>query len=210
MTYKGHGCGPRGRIEIDLPEALMAMRGGRGWQGGWGPFHFDFGDEESGWGGGRRRRRTQLGSEDLRLLLLFLIAEKPRHGYDLIKAVEQLSEGTYVPSPGVVYPTLTMLQDMGHIEELPGEGSRKTYQATDEGRAFLEERGDQMSDVLERLDTMGEGRRRTNAGPVLGRAVKNVMTALSHRIGRDGLNEELLHEIAAVLDEAAQRIERVK
>jgi DNA-binding PadR family transcriptional regulator len=209
MRYR-HGCGPRGHIEIDIPEGLMAMRGGRGWQGQWGPFHFDFGDEDDrGWGRGRRRR-TQLGSDDLRLLLLFLIADKPRHGYDLIKAVEQLSDGSYVPSAGVVYPTLTMLQDMGHIEELPGEGARKTYQVTDEGRAFLEERADEMPELLERLGEMGARHRPTSAGPTIGRAVRNLMTALTHRIGRDGVSDDLLHEIAAILDEAAQRIERVK
>ena len=54
MRHRHHGCGPRGRFEINLPEGLMAMRGGRGWQGNWGPFHFDFGDE--GWSGGRGRR----------------------------------------------------------------------------------------------------------------------------------------------------------
>ena len=205
-----HRCGPRGFIDIDIPEALFAM-GGRGWRGDWGPFHFDFGDGPGGWGDHPRRRRgTKLGAEDLRLLILFLIAEKPRHGYDIIKAVETLSDGRYAPSPGVVYPTLTMLQDLGHIEEVPEEGSRKTYQATAEGREWLEQEGLRMNDVLERLDSMGGGRRPDADSPQLGRAVKNLMTALSHRIGRDGLDEELLHEIAAILDEAAQKIERTK
>jgi len=119
-----HACGPRGHIEIAVPEALLAMRGGRGWEGNWGPFHFDFGDE--GWGGGRRGRRTRrmFESGELRLVLLKLIADEPRHGYDLIRAIEELTGGEYAPSPGVVYPTLTLLQDMGLIEEAPGEGAR--------------------------------------------------------------------------------------
>jgi len=205
-----HGCGPKGYIDIDIPEALFAM-GGRGWRGDWGPFHFDFGDGPGGWGDHPRRRRgSKLGAEDLRLLILFLIAEKPRHGYDIIKAVETMSDGRYAPSPGVVYPTLTMLQDLGHIEEVPEEGSRKTYQATAEGRTWLEEEGLRMNEVLERLDAMGGGQRKSADSPQLGRAVKNLMTALSQRISRDGLDEELLHEIAAILDEAAQRIERVR
>lgn len=210
MGNRHWGCGPRGRIDIDIPAALFAMRGGRG--GSWGPFHFEFDDDGRGGPGGRSRgrRRTQLGAEDMRLLLLFLIGEKPRHGYDLIKAVETLSDGQYVPSAGVVYPTLTMLVDMGHIEELPEEGARKTYQITDDGRAFLEEQGEAMSDLLVRMEGMGSGSRSATDSPQLGRAVKNLMTALSHRFGRDGLDDELLHEITAILDDAAQRIERVK
>jgi DNA-binding PadR family transcriptional regulator len=208
MRYR-HGCGPRGFVEINLPEGLLAMRGGHGWHGNWGPFHFDLGDDDRG-GRGRGRRRAQLNAEEMRLLLLFLIGDKPRHGYDLIKAVEELTDGSYVPSAGVVYPTLTMLLDMGHIEELPGEGARKTYQITQEGRAFLEEQGDAMQEILERLDSMGSSRRTARELPQLGRAVKNLMTALSHRVGRDGIDDELLHEIAAILDEAAQKIERTK
>jgi DNA-binding PadR family transcriptional regulator len=208
MRYR-HGCGPRGFVEINLPEGLLAMRGGHGWHGNWGPFHFDLGDDDRG-GRGRGRRRAQLNAEEMRLLLLFLIGDKPRHGYDLIKAVEELTDGSYVPSAGVVYPTLTMLLDMGHIEELPGEGARKTYQITQEGRAFLEEQGEAMQEILERLDSIGSSRRTARELPQLGRAVKNLMTALSHRVGRDGIDDELLHEIAAILDEAAQKIERTK
>jgi DNA-binding PadR family transcriptional regulator len=98
---------------------------------------------------------------------------------------------------------------MGLIEEAAGEGARKPFQVTDEGRTYLDERADEVESLFERLADLkpSDG---SMAGPAIGRAVKNLMTALSHRIGRDGLNEELLHEIAAILDEAAQRIERVK
>jgi DNA-binding PadR family transcriptional regulator len=187
----------------------MAMRGGRGWQGSWGPFHFDFGDE--GWSGGRRGRRSKrmFESGELRLVLLKLIADEPRHGYDLIRAIEDLTGGEYAPSPGIIYPTLTLLQDMGLIEEASGEGARKPFQATDEGRKHLEERAEEVEALFERLADLAPDERAT-AGPAIGRAIKNLMTALSHRIGRDGLDEELLHEIAAILDEAAQRVERVK
>jgi hypothetical protein len=111
--HGNRGCGPRGRFEFNVPEALFAMRGGRGWQGNWGPFHFDFDGEGFG-GGGRRGRRTRrmFESGELRLVLLKLIADEPRHGYDLIRAIEELTGGEYAPSPGVVYPTLTLLQDM--------------------------------------------------------------------------------------------------
>jgi len=209
MTHGHHGCGPRGRFEINIPEGFMAMRGGRGWQGSWGPFSFDFGDE--GWTGrGRgRRARRMFESGELRLVLLKLIADEPRHGYDLIRAIEEITGGEYAPSPGVVYPTLTLLQDMGLIEEAAVEGPRKPFQVTDEGRSHLAEREEEVEALFERLRDLAPRQDHT-AGPAIGRAVKNLMTALRHRVGREGLNDELLHEIAAILDEAAQRIERVK
>jgi DNA-binding PadR family transcriptional regulator len=146
---------------------------------------------------------------ELRLVLLKLIADEPRHGYDLIRAIEELTGGEYAPSPGVVYPTLTLLQDMGLVEEAAVEGPRKPFQATDEGRAHLEERSEEVEALFERLEEI-KPRSENMAGPAIGRAVKNLMTALSHRVRREGLNEELLHEIAAILDEAAQKIERIK
>src|SRR3954451_13306747 len=209
MMRHRHGCGPRGHIEIDLPQGLIAMGRGRGWQGSWGPFQFDFGDEGASWGRSGRRSRRMFESGELRLFLLKLIADEPRHGYDLIRAIEELTGGEYAPSPGVVYPTLTLLQDMGLIEEGAGKGPRKPFQVTDEGRAHLDERSEEVEALFERLTDL-KPRSEHMAGPAIGRAVKNLMTALSHRIGRDGLDEELLHEIAAILDEAAQRIERVK
>lgn len=209
MRHRHHGCGPRGRFEINIPEGLMAMRGGRGWQGSWGPFHFDMGDE--GWNGGRRGRRARrmFESGELRLVLLKLIADEPRHGYDLIRAVEGLTGGEYAPSPGIIYPTLTLLQDMGLIEEASGEGPRKPFQVTADGRAHLAERSEEVDALFQRLEEL-KAKDEHMAGPAIGRAVKNLMTALSHRVGRDGLDDELLHEIAAILDDAAQRIERIK
>ena len=188
--------------------------GGRGFRGGFGPFHFDFNEGPGGFGGGRggrggRRARRAVESGELRLVLLKLINEEPRHGYDLIRAIEELTGGEYVPSPGVVYPTLTLLQDMGLIEEAPGEGGRKPFEATEAGRKHLEEKEKEADAIFDRLADLAPDRDHS-AGPAISRAVKNVMTALSHRIGRDGLDDDLLHEIAAILDEAAQRIERVK
>lgn len=211
MTNRHHGCGPRGRFEISLPEGLMAMRGGRGWHGNWGPFHFDVEGSE-GWGrgrGGGRRRGRMFESGELRLVLLRLISEQPRHGYDLIRAIEELTGGEYAPSPGVVYPTLTLLQDMGLIEEAAGEGPRKPFQITEAGRAYLEENAQELEELIARLKDIAPSEERT-AGPAIGRAVKNLMMALRHRVGRDGLDDDLLHEIAAILDEAAQKIERTK
>ena len=198
MGHGRHGCGPRGHIEIALPEGLMAMRGGRGWQGNWGPFHFDFGDE--GWSGGRRGRRARrmFESGELRLVLLKLIVDEPRHGYDLIRAIEELTGGEYAPSPGIVYPTLTLLQDMGLIEEVAGKGSRKSFQATDEGRTHLEERNEEVEELFERLKDLAP-RAENTAGPAIGRAVKNLMTALGHRLRSEGFDEDLFLEVAAMM-----------
>jgi DNA-binding PadR family transcriptional regulator len=188
------------------------MSRGRGFSFGPGGFHFEFGDDDRGRGrgrGGSRGRRRMFESGELRLVLLKLIADEPRHGYDLIRAIETLTGGDYAPSPGIIYPTLTLLQDMGLIEEAKSKGPRRPFEVTDEGRAMLEEKADEIEALFERLEELAP-EARDSAGPAIGRAVKNLMSALSHRIGRDGLDEELLHEIAAILDEAAQRIERVK
>jgi len=206
----GGGCGPRG---FEFPEAVFAMGMGRGGRHGWGGRHSggDWGDWGGGWGGGHRhgRRGRVFDAGELRLVLLKLIADEPRHGYDLIRAVEELTHGVYAPSPGVVYPTLTMLQDMGLIEEAGEAGTRKAFAVTEEGRAHLAENGGQIEGLLARLEGLGSDRRRAGGAPIQ-RAVGNLLSAVWHRVTRDGVGEKTLHDIAAILDEAAQKIERVK
>src|ERR1044071_2912812 len=137
----GRDCGSNA---FDIPAGVFAMSlgGGRAWGRGFGG---DWGD----WGGGHRHgggrgRRRVFDSGELRLVLLKLIADQSRHGYDLIRAVEELTHGSYAPSPGVVYPTLTMLQDMGLIEEQQTEGSRKAFAISAEGKAHLAEKADEV------------------------------------------------------------------
>ena len=201
MRFRMGGCGPRG---FEFPEGLFAMGAGgpgRGW-GDWG-----WGAE---WGGGGRRGRRRLFEPgELRLVLLRLIADQPRHGYDLIRAIEEMTHGVYAPSPGVVYPTLTMLQDMGLIEESKGEGSRKAFAVTQEGEAHLAEKADEVEALLARLADLGSDQRKAGGAPIK-RAVGNLLSALWHRATRDDVDEETRHEIAAILDEAAQKIERLK
>jgi DNA-binding PadR family transcriptional regulator len=208
MRHRHGGCHPRGRIEIDVPDALLAI--GRR-SGGWGPFHFEF--DDNGWSGGRRgggrRSRRMFESGELRLVLLKLIADEPRHGYDLIRAIEELTGGEYAPSPGVVYPTLTLLQDMGLIEEAAGEGPRKPFQVTDEGRAHLEEKADEVESLFGRLEDLAP-KESHGGGATLGRGIQNLMAAIRNRVSRVGWDDELTHEITSILDEAAQRIERLK
>ncbi|HEX8936869.1 MAG TPA: PadR family transcriptional regulator [Sphingomicrobium sp.] len=208
MTHRTYGCGPRGRFEICLPDGLLAMRGGRGWHGSWGPFHFDFeGGEGRGWRGRRSRRAFESG--ELRLVLLKLIADEPRHGYDLIRAVEELTGGEYAPSPGVIYPTLTLLQDMGLIEEAAGEGPRKPFQITEAGTAHLEENREEIEELIARLQRLSPSHYPEGGSPVW-RAMRNLGMAIRNRMTRGDVTDETVHELAALIDEFAQRVERLK
>src|SRR3984893_16729387 len=94
-------------------------------------------------GGGRPRGRWRTGrmfeQGDLRYVILRLLEEKPRHGYEIIKELESRFGGSYAPSPGTVYPTLTMLEDLGYARVVPEEGGKKIYEITDEGRKYLAE-----------------------------------------------------------------------
>lgn len=204
MRHRHHGCGHRGRFEINIPEGLLAMRG-RGWRGGWGPFDFEGGEEG---GRGRRRGRVFEGGE-LRLVLLKLISDEPRHGYDLIRAIEELTGGSYAPSPGVIYPTLTLLQEMGLIEETAGEGARKPFGITDAGRAHLEENTEEADELIRRLKTLSPSYHPEGGSPVW-RAMRNLGMAIRNRLHHGEVTEETAHELAALIDEFAQRIERLK
>src|ERR1700751_4764626 len=120
-------------------------RGGPfGWRGG------------HGLGGGRMiGAGRMLAQGDLRLLALALIAEQPRHGYEIIKVLEDKTEGWYAPSPGVVYPTLTYLEEAGYVSAA-AEGAKKLYSITTEGKAHLKQNRDFVDAVMERFDAIGE------------------------------------------------------
>ena len=141
-------------------------------------------------------------------MLLKLIADQPRHGYELIRAIEELTGGAYVPSPGVIYPTLTLLQDMGRIEEAAAAGPRKAFAVTADGTAELEAKKPEVEALFARLAELASMRERTDGGPVR-RAMGNLRTVLLDRLSRDGVQSETMHEVAAILDEAARKIERL-
>ncbi|WP_247715078.1 PadR family transcriptional regulator [Qipengyuania mesophila] len=164
---------------------------------------FDFGPR----GGGRRRRRM-FGSGELRLVLLKLVADDPRHGYELIKAIEELTEGAYAPSPGTIYPTLALLEDEGAIAQATGDETRKAYEATEAGRAELDERADEVEALFERLSGHGE-HRRAYATPEMFRAIGNLAGVLKNRARSGKLDEETIREIVDLVDELAKKIERL-
>lgn len=189
--------------------AKLAMLRAAKFGGGWGgPFGGGFGgwDED---GEGRRGRRggRMFGSGELRLVLLKLIAEQPRHGYQLIKAVEDLTQGTYAPSPGVVYPTLSLLADEGAVAEAEGEGSRKAFAITEQGRAELADKEAEVARILARLADHGEGRRH-GPPPQVARALGNLLTVL-RQTKHKAHSEDHHNAIVDIIDEAAKRIERL-
>src|SRR5215471_17665724 len=111
---------------------------------------FGFGGRPGMGGGDMMRAGRMLAQGDLRLIALALIAEQPRHGYEIIKLLEDKTEGWYSPSPGIVYPTLTYLEDAGYVTA-QAEGSKKLYAITDQGKAHLEENREFVDAVMERL-----------------------------------------------------------
>jgi DNA-binding PadR family transcriptional regulator len=134
------------------PEKLLHMarhRRGRGFAHFVGSIMDEAGFDRTGFRTGRK-----LASDDLQLLLLALIAEKPSHGYDLIKLLEERSGGYYVPSPGMVYPALTYLEEAGYAAVEP-EGTKKQYRISEQGRGHLEANRASVEAMLSQLARIG-------------------------------------------------------
>jgi DNA-binding PadR family transcriptional regulator len=157
---------------------------------------------------GRGRRRRLFDSGELRLVLLKLIEEQPRHGYDLIREVEARSGGAYAPSPGVVYPTLTLLLDMGLIEEAGEATARKLFAVSDAGRSHLAEHAEELEGAFARLQAVAAMRERTDAAPVL-RAMENLKAAIQNRLSQEGVDKTVILDVADLVDEAARKVERL-
>ncbi|WP_324828162.1 PadR family transcriptional regulator [Qipengyuania zhejiangensis] len=158
-------------------------------------------------GGGRKRRRM-FAQGELRLVLLKLIADEPRHGYELIKAIEEMTGGSYSPSPGTIYPTLSLLEDEGVIAPAADGESRKAYHATDAGRVELDERSEEVDAIMERLCAQGEESEPLSS-PDLFRAVGNLASVLRNRARSGRLNEDTVREIVDLVDDLAKKVERL-
>ena len=169
---------------------------GRG-RGGWG-----FGGEF----GGRGPAGRPLEQGDLRWLTLDLIATQPRHGYEIIKAIADALSGHYTPSPGVIYPTLTLLEETGLITS-EAQGPKKLYRLTDEGRAEVDAHA---ADIKAAKGRLAEANARFGGAPApeLVRAMNNLRAALQVRLAKGTLSTEALNAITAALDRAAGEIER--
>lgn len=213
MSWNRYGRGG-GWDKFAEAMAMMAMNGnvnfgGPGMKMRWRPDSDEGEDAEGFRDSARRGRRGRMfGQGELRLALLALIAEKPSHGYELIKGIEEMTGGAYAPSPGAVYPTLQMLADEGQIEEAEAEGAKKPFVATAQGREELETRKDEVEELMRRL-----GRHATRAermrSPDLFRAMGNLGSVLKNRARSGKLDERTINEIVDMIDEMAKRIERL-
>lgn len=150
---------------------------------------------------------------DLKLVVLALIAEQPRHGYEIIKVIEEKTSGIYSPSPGIVYPTLTFLEESGYLAS-ESEGSKKLYKITEEGEAYLKPNRDIVEAIMDRLSAFG--RRATKMRKAFGldadnnrlpqvvdAAISNLREAASKRLEAD---EEAETKIVEILMRAASEI----
>jgi DNA-binding PadR family transcriptional regulator len=162
-----------------------------------------------GFGGGAFRVGKMLADGDLRVVVLALLADGPRHGYDIIKAIEEKSHGIYSPSPGVVYPTLTYLEEAGYVTAT-SEGNKKIYAITDAGRTHLEENRDLADMALDGMEKFGrrmaqardwwEGARKGGKQP--DRDIPGVIDEVNDA------RRDLKEAIAEKLEDAAEEVQR--
>lgn len=177
---------------------------------GRGPRGFDERGDGMGHGGpggrgGRGERAERVfGRGDLPLIVLALIEISPRHGYEIIKAIEERCGGAYAPSPGAVYPTLTLLEEQDYVTSGESASGKKLYTITDLGRAYIGENRAQVDGILERLDMFA----RMQARRALPERVHQAMHALKHALlqNKSNWSEAEAERVAAVLEQAANAI----
>jgi DNA-binding PadR family transcriptional regulator len=134
-----------------------------------------------------------------------MVEKEPRHGYELMRAIEERMGGSYSPSPGVIYPTLSWLEDMGYALVV-AESGRKSYAISEEGKAFLKANRAAIEDIQARMGSGPRGRQGVPA-PII-RGMENLKLALRLRLRRGPLDSKAAEQITAVLDAAAQTVER--
>ncbi|MCB8839448.1 PadR family transcriptional regulator [Aurantimonas sp. VKM B-3413] len=157
--------------------------------------------------GGRGRRGGPFDYGDLRLLVLVMLMEKPSHGYELMKTIEERFEGRYSPSPGLIYPTLAWLQDGGLILLSPESAGRKRYEVSEAGRLFLQEHQERVEAILQRV-ARGEIGRGDIPEPILA-AMGELKRALRARLAADPSDAATVERIAGAIREAAATVGRM-
>ncbi|WP_380178684.1 PadR family transcriptional regulator [Kalamiella sp. sgz302252] len=155
----------------------------------------------------KKRREKMLDASDIRLLILHFISQGTAHGYELIKSIEELSKGEYSPSPGIIYPNLTLLEEMECIESRDPHAARKAYSLTAEGERQLAAHRDSLQFIINRLSSMAVLVNNRSI-PEVERAINNMRTALNMRLSQLNLPQQTLYDIIDALDEAARKIER--
>ena len=173
------------------------------------PFASEAGEGRRGHGGPGGRRGRMFDGGDLKLLVLQVLSRQPSHGYEVIKAIGEQVGGDYSPSPGTIYPLLTMLEDLGLAEAAATEGSRRQYALTEAGRAHLAEQAEALARIEARLaHTRDQARARRV--PDIQRAMENLKTALRLRFDGDTPPDEAtVRQIAEAIDRAAVEIGRL-
>jgi DNA-binding PadR family transcriptional regulator len=157
---------------------------------------------------GRWRGGRMFEQGDLRYVVLRLLEEKPRHGYEIIKALEERFGGMYSPSAGTVYPTLTLLEDMGYARVSVEEGGKKTYSITDEGRTYLAQNRSAVDDIFDRITELGSTFL-SDAVMDVNRAIKDVAQATYRGAPRVFQDKEAVTKIRETLDRATKEIEEI-
>ena len=160
---------------------------------------------------GRHARRGERGARpfdygELRLVVLSMIEKEPRHGYELMRTIEERMAGSYSPSPGVIYPTLSWLEDMGYAR-VEAESGRKSYAISEEGKAFVKANRAAIEDIQARMGSGQRGRPEGVPAPII-RGMENLKLALRLRLRHGPLDPKATEQISAALDVAAQTIER--
>ncbi len=184
-----------------------ARCGEKGFRGRHGEGEREFGGRGFGgreWGGRFRGRVFDTG--DLRFVILRLISEKPSYGYEIIKEIEERLGGSYAPSPGVVYPTLTLLEELGYVTVTVGDGTKKLHTITPEGAAALEANKAAIDALFERMHQAGAAFGKGRA-PQIMRAVENFRMALRLKTSQGSLNEDQIRKIVEAIDAAVKQIE---
>jgi DNA-binding PadR family transcriptional regulator len=196
------GPGGRGaRAGAGAGEAIEdGVRRGRHRHGGGGR-----GEREGGREGGRGRRVFDHG--DLRLVIMALLAEKPSYGYDIIKALEERVGGGYSPSPGVIYPNLTLLEEAGHATVSEAQGGRRLYTLSEQGMAYLAANRTAADKILARVDAAATSRVGPPARVV--RALENLETAVRLRLKGRPVTDAETRAIADAIDAAARTVEDI-
>ncbi|HET9683930.1 MAG TPA: PadR family transcriptional regulator [Gemmatimonadaceae bacterium] len=167
-----------------------------------------------GFGGGEPRGRARwrggrmFEQGDLRYVILRLLDEKPRHGYEIIKALEERFGGAYSPSPGVVYPTLQLLEDQGFARVRPEQDGKKIYEITDAGRAHLAENRDTVDSIFDRVSKL-VGHFLDEPMTAVHAAFRGVGKATYSRASDAVQDPAVLRRIVEILDKAAKEIENL-
>ena len=157
---------------------------------------------------GTRRGGRVFGHGGLRLVLLQLIADKPSHGYELIKEIENLTQGNYTPSPGVIYPTLDYLQDQTFITITEEENGRKRIAITVTGQQWLDENQEQLEHIQARIKARSVGFQ-LRKNPQMKRALDNFKAVLDLKVNQGELSDAQLKQIIGVIDRAALEISQL-